>query len=132
MQVMLPEAVMQLDPRRSSSTSSSSGTQTSTPSAALPQLDVENAGGDNSKSEGTPGMDCSAGQAQPFAEGQSGEQRISRDQLAAEPLSAGPESAAYPPLARARRLSYCLATALPDKFGEAEGRQVSSCSLSSP
>ncbi len=122
-QVLLPQAVMQLRPRSTSSGSSkSSGTQSSKPSPAPLELDLKGVG---SSSETLQAGDSSAGLAQPLAAEQISEQ------LSAEASQAIQENLAYPPLAKARRLSYCLATALPDRFGEAEGRQVLSfCSLS--
>lgn len=128
MQVLLPKAVMQLDPRSagSSSSSSSGGKQSSSPSPALPDLDPGSAAGSSSRAN-TEGPESSA---EPLAVGQGGEQHVSQDQVAAEPPPASQESAAYPPLARAKRLSYCLATALPGKFEEVEGRQVLSFCIS--
>ena len=114
-QVLLPQAVMQLRPRSTSSGSNkSSGTQSVTPSPATPELDPGSDVGSSGSSETPQG----GGPAQPLAAGQGSEQ------LSAGAPQADQEILAYPPLAKARRLSYCLATALPDKFGEAEGRQV--------
>ena len=125
-QVLLPQTVMQLDARKrkgSSSSSRTSESQSSSSSLVQPEPNLRSAGG--SSSESLPGSDPSSGEpAEPLAAGQGAEQPLSQAQAAAEASPAPQGESAYPSLARAKRLSYCLATALPDKFGDAEGRQV--------
>lgn len=108
-QVLLPEVVMQLDPRSSNSGSSSSGTisRSDTPLPASLAGPIS-----------APEEDLQAGTA---AEGENPEQSVSP-----EHASAAEEGQLYPAIRRASRLSFCMATALPGSFDGAEGRQVPS------
>ena len=128
MQVMLPKGLMELDPSKDSSRdTATSDSQSSDPPSAPQVIDAGAVGLDSSTAE-TRSKDPAAADL-PVAT-QRGEQHMPREQVAAgESQDASEQRAAYPPLARAKRLSYCMATALPDKFGDAEGRQVlSACS----
>ena len=108
---------MQLDPRSidSSRTASESTSRESSSGSSKALV---------ASQQSQQGEDVSA-----IAKPQQGERSVSQEESAAEALQAHQEksnqdSSSYPPLARAKRLSYCMATALPGKFEAAESIQV--------
>jgi len=110
---------MQLDPRSIDSSRSTSESTSRESSSGLSEALV-------ASQQSQQGGDASA-----IAEPQQGKRSVSQEDLAAEAMQAPQESShqdssSYPPLARAKRLSYCMATALPGKFEAAESIQVSS------